>query len=131
MVAVAHSRHPGIHFSVGSMNALEWPDGALGGIVAWYSIIHTPPGELPTVFAEFRRIMKAGGCLALAFQVGDELRHIEHGYGHDVSLDAYRLQPDFVAALLDEAGFALYSVTVREPVAPESVQQAYLIAIAR
>ena len=29
--------------------------------------------------------------MALAFQVGNERVHIEKGYGHSVSLDAYRM----------------------------------------
>ena len=43
MVGEARRRHPGLRFDVGSMTALELPDGALTGIVAWYSVIHTPP----------------------------------------------------------------------------------------
>ncbi|MDT7711983.1 MAG: hypothetical protein QOG46_672 [Pseudonocardiales bacterium] len=50
--------------------------GALGGIVAWYSIIHTPPEELPVVFAEFHRVLAPDGHLLLTFQVGDEPRQL-------------------------------------------------------
>ncbi len=42
-------------FDRGTMATLELADGALPGIVAWYSIIHTPPELLPVVFAEFHR----------------------------------------------------------------------------
>jgi len=48
------------------MTALELPDGGLAGIVAWYSIIHTPPEHLPSVFAELFRVLAPGGHLALA-----------------------------------------------------------------
>lgn len=126
MVAVARHSYPGILFDVGSMAALE--QRGLGGIVAWYSIIHVPPEQLPDVFAGFHRALSDSGCLALAFQVGDELRHITHGYGHDVELDAWRLPPDRVVSQLADAGFALHSVTVREPEGSEKVQQAYVIA---
>ncbi|BAS15012.1 malonyl-[acyl-carrier protein] O-methyltransferase [Arthrobacter sp. Hiyo8] len=50
MVAVARRDHPSLQFSEGSMEALELADGTLDGIVAWYSIIHTPPARLPRVF---------------------------------------------------------------------------------
>jgi hypothetical protein len=52
--------------------ALDLADGVLGGIVAWYSIIHTPPQRLPVTFAEFGRVLSPGGHLLLAFQAGDE-----------------------------------------------------------
>lgn len=43
MVSVARRQRPGIRFETGSMTALETADGELGGVLAWYSIIHTPP----------------------------------------------------------------------------------------
>jgi SAM-dependent methyltransferase len=74
MVAVAQRAYPDLRFDEGSLTAVNAADGALGGIVAWYSIIHTPPEELPVVFAEFHRVLAPGGHLLLAFQVGDEPR---------------------------------------------------------
>ncbi|OKH99228.1 hypothetical protein A6A06_27125 [Streptomyces sp. CB02923] len=52
---------------------------AFGGIVARYSIIHTPPEVLPTVFEEFHRALAPGGQLLLGFHVGDERRRKEKG----------------------------------------------------
>jgi len=126
MVARAAASYPGIRFTEGSMADLKQRD--LGGIVAWYSIIHTPPDELPGTFASFRRALRSDGMLALAFQVGNERRHIEHGYGHDVSVDAYRLDPSAIQDQLVDASFRMQSVTVRQPDADESVPQAYLVA---
>lgn len=131
MIEVARAAHPGIRFTVGSMTALDLPDAGLAGLVAWYSIIHTPPELLPGVFAEFRRVLRPGGLLLLAFQVGDERVRIEQAYGHSVSADAYRLPPDGIASMLADAGFAVEARLVREPRAsqpPEKTPQAYLIA---
>ena len=63
MVALARREHPGLRFEQGSMKALDMPDGTLGGIVAWYSIIHVPQERLPEVFAEFHRVLAPGGRL--------------------------------------------------------------------
>jgi SAM-dependent methyltransferase len=128
MVAVAREAHPDLRFDEGSMSALALEDGALGGIVAWYSIIHTPPDLLPAVFAEFHRVLGPGGLLLLAFQVGDARVHLEHAYGHAVSLDAYRLSPEIVSELLSRAGLLVSARLLREPDGHETLQQAYLLA---
>ncbi|WP_409491550.1 class I SAM-dependent DNA methyltransferase [Amycolatopsis sp. cmx-11-12] len=129
MIAVARKSYPHLDFQIGEMPGLSIEDGSLAGVVAWYSIIHTPRERLPEIFADFHRILTPGGHLLLAFQVGDEIRHIEHAYGHDISCDAYRLAPEKIAEQLGESGFTMISQLVREPSEEfESTQQAYLIA---
>jgi SAM-dependent methyltransferase len=129
MVAVARRMYPDLQFDEGRLTELDLKDASLAGAVAWYSIIHTPPALLPPVFAEFERVLAPGGHLLLAFQVGDnELRHIVQGYGHTVSLDAYRLSPEYITEQLKAAGFVMTAQLVRQPEAPETVPQAYLLA---
>jgi SAM-dependent methyltransferase len=128
MIAVARESYPGLRFEEGSMAALDLDDGALGGIVAWYSIIHTPPDQLPVLFDEFHRVLTPGGHLLVAFQAGDARVHLEHAYGHDLSLDAYRLSPDLVSELLRDSGFVVPARLVREPDELENTRQAYLLA---
>jgi SAM-dependent methyltransferase len=128
MVAVARHTHPNLHFEVGTMSALDAGESTLGGIVAWYSIIHTPPEQLPTVFTEFNRVLTPGGHLLLAFQVGDETRHINNAYGHDITLDAHRLPPERITELHTRAGLAVDARLVREPAHREKVPQAYILA---
>jgi SAM-dependent methyltransferase len=115
MVAVARQAHPGLRFDVGSMLALRLPDGALGGIVAWYSTIHVPQERLPEVFAEFHRVLAPGGHLLLAFQVGDEVSHRTEAVGHAISLDFHRRQPSHVGELLNQAGLMVRARLLREP----------------
>jgi len=128
MVAVARQSYPDLRFDEGSMSALDLADSALGGIVAWYSIIHTPPERLPAVFAEYHRVLGPGGYLLLAFQVGDARVHLDKAYGHAVSLDAFRLSPEVVSELLGESGLVVRARQLREPDEPEKIQQAYLLA---
>jgi hypothetical protein len=87
--------------------ALDLTDGELGGIVAWWSILHTPPEVLPVVFAEFRRTLAPGGHLLAGFHAGDEHRRPEHAYGHPVSYDTYLLPPDRITELLSQAGMVV------------------------
>lgn len=128
MVEVARQTHPDLQFSVGSMTALDLVDGQLGGIVAWYSIIHTPPELLPVVFAEFYRTLAPGGYLLVGFHVGDEHLHSEQAYGHSVTLDAYLLRPDRLAELVSQAGLTVTAQLVREPGEREKRPQASLLA---
>ncbi|WP_055479200.1 class I SAM-dependent DNA methyltransferase [Sphaerimonospora mesophila] len=128
MVETARRDHPDLRFHVGSMMDLDLADGALGGVVAWYSLIHTPPELLPATFAEFRRVLAPGGHLLLAFQVGDGPLRVAEPFGHPVALDFNRLAPDRIADSLDQAGLAVRARLVREPDATEKVRQAFLLA---
>lgn len=132
MIAAARRSRPDLRFGVGSMLALDLPDGALGGVVAWYSVIHIPPERRPEVFAEFSRVLGPGGLALIAFQVGDEPLHLAEALGHPVSLDFHRLQPDDIAGLLDEAGLITRARLVRDPLDDgdfaERTRQAFLLA---
>ncbi|MBT2405105.1 MULTISPECIES: class I SAM-dependent methyltransferase [unclassified Streptomyces] len=128
MVAVARRTYPGLRFEVGSMAALDVADGVLGGVLAWYSTVHTPPGELPPVFAEFARVLAPGGYVLIAFKAGDERFRLEHAYGHPVDLEVYWTPPDRIAALLADAGLAEVARLVREPDAHERSPQGFLLA---
>jgi SAM-dependent methyltransferase len=128
MVAVARESYPHLRFDEGTMTGLDLADGALTGLVAWYSTIHTPTELLPTVFAEFARVLAPGGELVVAFQVGDARDRLEQGYGHPISLDAYRRSPDLITELLADAGAPVHARLVREKEGRERHPQAYLLA---
>ncbi|RPE41681.1 methyltransferase family protein [Streptomyces sp. Ag109_O5-1] len=130
MLAIARRENPGLRFVQGSMLELEVADGALDGVLCWYSSIHTPDDRLPDLFREFRRVLRPGGHLLLAFQVGDVARRHENPWGHRVTLDFLRRRPEEMTALLADAGFTLYSSTVRQPDAEldELSPQAFLLA---
>ncbi|QMU79689.1 class I SAM-dependent methyltransferase [Streptacidiphilus sp. PB12-B1b] len=128
MVELARRDHPGLRFDVGTMAALERADGSLGGVLAWYSVIHTPPELLPPVFAEFHRVLAPGGHLLLGFHVGDERRRKEEGYGGlPMSLDLHLLPPDRITELATGAGLSTQARLIRKPVVPGRAPQAALL----
>ncbi|ONI82757.1 SAM-dependent methyltransferase [Saccharothrix sp. ALI-22-I] len=127
MLAVARRENPDVRFEEGSMLDLDLPDGELGGALAWYSVIHVPWDLHPAVFAEFYRVIKPGGVLMLGFHVGDIVRRLEHAYGHDILLDAYRMNPEQVLKQLVEAGFEPHLRLEREPQGQEKSPQGVLI----
>jgi SAM-dependent methyltransferase len=128
MVQVARRDHPELRFDVGSMTALDLPAGELSGVLAWWSIVHTPPEILPLVFAEFHRVLAPGGYLLLGFHVGDERRRKEQGYGgHPMSLDVYLLPSDRVAELATRAGLRAHPLLADEPEGVREVPQGCLL----
>lgn len=129
MIAEARRRNPDLDFRVGTLDTLDVPAGSLGGILAWYSLIHTPEHELPAVISEFRRALAAGGRILLAFQVGlGQAVTITRAYGHDLDYVAYRHSPDAITRTLEAAGFSIVLRTERSATPPERTAQAYIVA---
>lgn len=125
MIALARQEYPGLRFDEGSMTDLDLPDQALGGILAWHSVIHTPPEQLPTVLTEFHRVLAPGGYLLLAFQAGGEPP--AQPFDHKVSV-AYRWSLDHLAELLRRTGMVEVARLVREPVERERFEAGHLLA---
>jgi SAM-dependent methyltransferase len=115
MVERARRLNEGITFEQGDMARLAVPDGAWAAMVAFYSIIHVPKGEVVPTLRELRRVLRSGGPLLLAFHVGTETLHLDEWWGHRVSADFHFHEPDEMASSLREAGFRVDEVTVREP----------------
>lgn len=105
-VARARLRHPDLEFHHGSFAALPLADASLGGILAWYSLIHTPPEALPAVLSEFARVTAPGGSILIGFFDGPARESFDHAV-----TTAYYWTPDALQPLLAQAGF---TVTVAE-----------------
>ncbi|MET9437247.1 methyltransferase domain-containing protein [Streptomyces sp. NPDC006551] len=114
MIELARQDHPHLRFDVGSMAALDIADGVLGGVLSRWSVIHTPPPELPAVLAEFHRVLAPGGHLLIGFSASDGPSHPTQAFDHTVAL-AYRWSPDHLAAVLRESGLTEVARMVREP----------------
>ncbi|MFJ4191094.1 class I SAM-dependent methyltransferase [Kitasatospora sp. NPDC089509] len=116
MIALARRAYPELRFTVGSMGALEVADGSLGGILAWYSVHHTPADQLPALFGEFARVLAPGGHLLLGGHVGEGERRPTAAYGHPVSYTSYLVPVGRLVELLEQAGFTV-TTTLEQPIA--------------
>ncbi|MFV0132012.1 class I SAM-dependent methyltransferase [Streptomyces sp. HMX87] len=114
MIESARQANPSLRFEVGSMAALNLADGVLDGVLSRWSIIHTPPQELPVILAEFHRVLAPGGHLLVGFSASDGPSHPTQVFDHAVA-PAYRWSPDHLASMLREAGLAETARMVREP----------------
>ncbi|MFG2622018.1 class I SAM-dependent methyltransferase [Streptomyces sp. NPDC048507] len=124
MISIAREAYPDLRFEVGSMDALELADGGLRGIVSWYSVIHAPPGDVPSYFREFRRVLAPGGLLLLAFfeSEGGPVTPFDHKV-----TTAWRWPADTLADLARDAGFTETGRMLREPATGERFRRGHLL----
>jgi ubiquinone/menaquinone biosynthesis C-methylase UbiE len=116
MIDVARRDHPDLRFEVGSMTDLDLPAVSVAGLLAWWSLIHIPDYEMPTVLGHFHRVLRPGGPLQLGFHVGDQSRLKTEGYGgHPMQVHVHRRQPDQVATWLRDAGFEMEAQLLLDP----------------
>jgi ubiquinone/menaquinone biosynthesis C-methylase UbiE len=124
MIELARTAYPDLRFEVGSMDALDLADDELNGIVSWYSVIHTPPRDVPAYFAEFQRVLVPGGYLLLAFfEAEDEPVTV---FDHKV-ISAYRWPIDELVTLAGKAGFVEVGRMSREPGGEERFRRGHLL----
>ena len=131
MVAQASKRHPDLEFSIGSMTALPAPDASWDGLVSFYSLIHMiDDADLRTALAEYRRVLTGGGLLLLAVHDGQEVRHSAEWFGAEVDVSFRFFDPAWLSTELERAGFAVESLTRRQPYpdAEVATPRAYFLA---
>ena len=131
MLAEARRRDPGQPVVRSRLRQLPVRDGAAGGVLAWYSVIHTAPGDLPAVVAELARVLAPGAPALVGFQCGEGERvERTEAFGQPVRRTNYRHRVELVAGLLEGHGVALTRSVVREPWAEhETAPQAFLLGV--
>jgi SAM-dependent methyltransferase len=131
MLEAARILNPEIAFRQADMTALDDDaDESWAGLLAFYSLIHIPPGEITNTLREFHRVLQPGGLLLLAFHIGDETVHLDNWWEQKVNIDFFFFQPQEMASKLQAAGFEIKEIIEREPY-PEVEHQsrrAYIFA---
>lgn len=106
MVEEARRRFPDGAYQVGDLRKLMRPTTADGwaAVLAWYSLIHLAPSELPEAVAVLSRPLSSGGWLVLALHAGSQVRHVDSWFEQDVQLDFVLHEPAAIVAVLEAAG---------------------------
>jgi SAM-dependent methyltransferase len=115
MVLRARRLNPDIEFSTGDMTALDAADGAWGGILAFYSIVHIPRCDVVRALEEMRRALRPGGVLLLAFHIGEGALHRDELWEIKVCIDFVCFTSSEMTGYLESAGFKIEEVVERDP----------------
>lgn len=108
-VESARIRFPDVSFQVSSLRSLDIADRSLDGVLAWYSLIHLPPAELPQVLSELRRVLTSQGHLLVGFFDGKSAEPLDHAVTR-----AYSWSVEQMSSLLHNAGFDVVDVETRQ-----------------
>lgn len=120
-VAAARRRFPRLVCHEASAEALPYDDGRVGGILSWYSLIHTHPDSIGDALDEFARVLRPGGGLCLGFFTGPEVVRFDHAI-----TPAYFWPVEELAARVERAGFTVLSSRTRHD--PDARPHADLVA---
>lgn len=120
-LADARTRYPDARYRTGRAEDLGVPDGSLGGILAWFSLIHTDPRAIDAPLTELARCLRQGGSLALGFFVGPDHEPFDHAI-----TTAYFWSVDGLGRRVEQAGFTV--VETRTGTAPGTRPYGLLIA---
>jgi SAM-dependent methyltransferase len=107
---ISHAAHtyPTVDFALGDLDAMASEPNSVGGILAWYSLIHHEPHTLYVPLREFTRVLTPGGTLLVGFFEGTSVEEFAHAV-----TPAYRWPVDAFSAELVRAGFDILETHTR------------------
>ncbi|MEJ7634117.1 class I SAM-dependent methyltransferase [Aeromicrobium sp.] len=108
-VSSARERFPHIHFLIADLAAMPVATESVGGVLAWFSIIHAAPAEVPETLGELARVLTPGGSLLLGFFDGDDCEPFDHAV-----TTAYYWSAAALGELLAHEGFVVEQTVVRQ-----------------
>lgn len=123
-IDTARARFPDVSFRVATLRSLGVPEGSLQGVLAWYSLIHVHPDDLPAVLRETARALAPGGRLLMGFFEGAAGEPFTHAV-----TTAYYWSVDRMQRMLNGSGFDVLDVETRQD--PDRRPHAALSAMVR
>ncbi|MDO9378520.1 MAG: class I SAM-dependent methyltransferase [Nocardioidaceae bacterium] len=113
---IRHARetYPAVSFEVGSIDALPYDSDSVGGVLAWYSLIHHPPATIGLVLSELARVLRPGGALLIGFFIGPAVEAFDHSI-----VTAYRWPAEALIAELRSAGLEMVEIHTRTGAQPK------------
>ncbi|WP_244304572.1 class I SAM-dependent methyltransferase [Leucobacter viscericola] len=107
-LAEAALRYPDSVYRRAEMPNLGVAVNSLGGILAWYSLIHVPPAQMGEMLRDLASFLRPGAELALGFFEGASVEPFDHAV-----VTAYFWPVGELVGLLEDAGFEIVEVESR------------------
>ncbi|PPF65099.1 SAM-dependent methyltransferase [Clavibacter michiganensis] len=104
----ARATYPNVRFATGSVEALDASDASLGGVLAWYSLIHHTPDAIGPALDEIARVLRPGGLLLVGFFEGAIVEPFDHAV-----TTAYRWPVAELGERLRASGFEVIETHTR------------------
>ena len=117
----ARRRYPELRFATGSIDALDASDASVGGVLAWYSLIHHTPDAIGSALDEIARTLRPGGLLLVGFFEGSAVEPFEHAV-----TTAYRWPVAELNERLRASGFEVVETHTRT--SPDARPHAAIVA---
>lgn len=107
----ARAAYPGQSYSPGIADSLGVDAGLVGGVLAWYSLIHSDASGVEAALAAFARCVRPGGGLLLGFFACDTHEPFDHAV-----TTAWCWPVDLLASTVMESGLEVtHTATRAEP----------------
>jgi SAM-dependent methyltransferase len=114
-VELARAHNPGMRVERGDLAHLSFSAEFFDGVVAYYSILHTPKQAVDEIFTEFRRILKPAGHLLVAVKAGAGEGYQRGFLGVETEIYFSLFSEEEIAGYFERAGFQLDLLEKRDP----------------
>ncbi len=116
---------------VADLRRLPCKDASVGGVVAFYSVIHVGREQLRATLTDLRRVLRPGGQLLLSAHEGSGTLRVEDWQDTGQPFTATLYSLDELTSAAETAGLAVRSATRRPPYPDEgATTRLYLLAAA-
>lgn len=123
-LSAARRGFPSLRLVAGDLEQLPFGDDSVGGVLAWFSLIHADPEAVASILGEFTRVLRPAGSLLIGYFEGPAREPFDHAV-----TTAYYWSADALGELVRSCGLTVQRASARQD--PGIRRQGDLTAIFR